>query len=236
MDRTVPQSESEDIALYIRTYYSLLRSTREVQIRTLVEAHMRINSALHIAATRPEPDMAAFIYSILRLPDPIISRVRLVIIGQSATVFAEKGYAEIESWQALTAPARRRRYFYDGDETIAVYIASRSDIDDLIPTLTAYQIEREKLHQLLSEPKPLALLREYVDRPVDAQFFERACDLTGIPVEDWRRLSRIWEEEMVEKLIAIAETDSNLSVRLLSGSLAEYRGYVQKAERCRWQS
>ena len=231
MDRTVPQSESEDIALYIRTYYSLLRSTREVQIRTLTEAHTRINSALHVAATKSEPDMAAFIYSILRLPTPIISRVRLVIIGQSASVFAEKGYPHIESWDALTAPARRRRYFYDGDDTIAVYIASRSDIDDLIPTLTAYQIEREKMHMLLNQPEAMALLQEYEEQVVDERFFNRLSELTGIPADDLRRLSRIWVEKTVENLTAIAEKDINLSVRLLSGSLAEYR----RATRRWWQ-
>ena len=35
MDRTVPTSGNEEINLYLRTYYSLLRSSREVQINTL---------------------------------------------------------------------------------------------------------------------------------------------------------------------------------------------------------
>ena len=35
MDRTVPSTASEEIELYLRTIYSLLRSTTEVQIRTL---------------------------------------------------------------------------------------------------------------------------------------------------------------------------------------------------------
>ena len=50
MERTVPQTGNDAIELYIRTYYSLLRSTREVQIKTLLEAHRRINSALHVKA------------------------------------------------------------------------------------------------------------------------------------------------------------------------------------------
>ena len=78
MDRTVPSRGNEELALYIRTYYSLLRSSREVQIRTLAEAHMRINSALHIGALAPEPDMAALTYTLLRLPAPIVDSVRLV--------------------------------------------------------------------------------------------------------------------------------------------------------------
>lgn len=68
MERTVPTTESESIDLYQRTYYSLLRSTSEVHIRTLEEVHAGMNSLLHPAARAPEPDMAAFIYSLLRLP------------------------------------------------------------------------------------------------------------------------------------------------------------------------
>ena len=108
MDRTVPSSASQEIALYIRTYYSLLRSSREVQIKTLVEAHTRINSALHVAADEDRPDMAAFIYAVLRVPD-CLDRLRLVVLGQSDRVFAQHGYPDVESWQAVSAPARRRR-------------------------------------------------------------------------------------------------------------------------------
>ena len=49
MDRTVPTSGNEEINLYLRTYYSLLRSSREVQLKTLIEAHKRMHSALHLS-------------------------------------------------------------------------------------------------------------------------------------------------------------------------------------------
>jgi len=39
MERTVPVRSSEEIDLYIRTIYSLLRSTTEVQIRSFEEVH-----------------------------------------------------------------------------------------------------------------------------------------------------------------------------------------------------
>ena len=38
---------------------------------------------------------------------------------------------------------------YDGAGTLAAFIASASDIDDLLPILTAYQIEWNKMHELL---------------------------------------------------------------------------------------
>jgi hypothetical protein len=75
MERTVPSTASEEIDLYQRTYYSLLRSTAEVQIRTLEEAHARMNSLLHPEARETSPDLSAFFYSILRLP-PLMHHIR----------------------------------------------------------------------------------------------------------------------------------------------------------------
>jgi len=68
MDRNVPRTGSEEIELYIRTYDSLLRSSDEVQIKSLVEAHAQMDSSLHPAARSTSPDMSAFIYTALRLP------------------------------------------------------------------------------------------------------------------------------------------------------------------------
>ena len=66
MERTVPSTESEEIELYQRTYYSLLRTTDEVQIRSLVESHTRTESALHLKADRPEIDTDALISSVMQ--------------------------------------------------------------------------------------------------------------------------------------------------------------------------
>src|SRR5215213_8590581 len=65
MDRTVPKTGSEEIELYMRTYYSLLRSTHTIQIETLVETHMAIESSLHVNARSPHPDASALTYSSL---------------------------------------------------------------------------------------------------------------------------------------------------------------------------
>jgi hypothetical protein len=222
MDRTVPSRGSEEISLYLRTYYSLLRSTREVQIKTLIEAHTRIDSALHVAADEPYIDLAAFIYVILRLP-ACIAQTRLVVMGQSEQVFAENGYGDVESWQLVTAPGRRRRNYFDGNETLAVYIASRSDIDDLIPSLTAYQMERRKFHFILNEPRVLAFLESHLGRLIPDDELEKLAELTSIPAEDYRRLRSIWQSKLAENLKHIAFERHSLSVRLLAGSLVDYK-------------
>ena len=59
-------------------------------------------------------------------------------------MFAKNGIA-IAEWEEGDAAARRRRWHSAGDGTHAVLIASASDVDDLIPTLVAFQIEWNKL-------------------------------------------------------------------------------------------
>ncbi len=219
MERTVPTTETEEIDLYLRTYYSLLRSTADVQIRTLEEVHANINSLLHPGARSPRPDMSAFIYSILRLP-PVMDRVNLVVLGQSEDVFARGGYGDVYSWQEVTAPARRRRTFFDGKNTLACFIASRSDIDDIIPILTAYQIEWNKLHRLLRDLAKEVNLEEMCASVTGC---EELADLMQISPDDFDRLYAIWDVGVGRFLQQVAKKELGIRVKLLSGSLSEYR-------------
>jgi len=132
MDRKVPSATSEEIQLYRSTIYSLLRSSAEVKIRTIEEVHAGMNSLMHPGARSPEPDIAAFIYATMRLPG-CISDVRTLILGQNAEVFKRNGFTDIENWQPVAARARRRRCFFSGADQLGCFIASRSDIEDVIP-------------------------------------------------------------------------------------------------------
>jgi len=226
MERTVPTTESESIDLYQRTYYSLLRSTGEVRIRTLEEVHAGMNSLLHPAARAPEPDMSAFIYGLLRLP-PEIADTRLVVMGQGKAVFNATGFGNVQEWQPVGAAARRRRYYYDGNEILACVISSRSDIDDLIPILIAYQLEWNKIHQRLQRLPAQAHVAELC-RTADG--YQTVLDALDIPEEDLDRLSVIWDEAFASNLEKIQQNPRDLRVRLLSSSLTEYR----RATRAWW--
>jgi hypothetical protein len=219
MERTVPSTESEEVELYQRTYYSLLRSSAEVKIRTLEEVHAGTNSLLHPGARETASDMAAFIYSILRLPSCLIE-TQLVVLGQTAEVFERAGFAGLHSWQEVFAPARRRRSFYDGKSVMACFIASRSDIDDVIPMLTAYQIEWNKLHLRLNRLQSKASLHQ-LTRSIAG--YTRLAEMLEIPEEDFDRLYAIWDQDFAANLERIAAAPCDLRVRLLSGSLTEYR-------------
>ena len=231
MERTVPTTESEEVELYQRTYYSLLRSTAEVRIRTLEEVHAGTNSLLHPAARSTSPDMAAFMYSLLRLP-ACIARTHLVVLGQNAEVFAAAGFGDIRTWTEVYTPARRRRCFFNGQGVLACFIASRSDIDDIIPLLTACQIEWNKLHYMLSrlpgntlqqltgsgqtEPGTSASKHAY-------RGYSGLAEMLEIPSEDIDRLYAIWDRDFSARLQEIAHAPCDLRVRLLSSSLSEYR-------------
>ena len=108
MERKVPSTASDEIALYLQTIYSLLRSTSEVQVRTLEEVHAGMNSTLHLLAREDAPDVGALIYSSLRLPD-CMSYVQTVTLGQNQAIFMQHGYGNVEHWQSADARARRRR-------------------------------------------------------------------------------------------------------------------------------
>jgi len=228
MERTMPKIASEEIDLYLRTIYSLLRSTTEIHIKSIEEVHAGMGSLLHPNARTDVPDLSAFIYSLLRLPD-CISNTRLVILGQSAATFVQHGYENVESWHSVNAPARRRRCFYDGESKLACFIASRSDIEDVLPVITAFQIEWNKLNFLLNRvPENFDL--DSIN--INYEKFKELAEWLQTPEEDLERLRIIWQEKFLDKLKLIKSKKCAFKVNLLGGPLSEY----WRATRAWWEN
>ena len=202
---------SDEVELYQRTYNTLLRSSGETQLRVLESSHRAIGSSLHPLADSDEPDLGAFIYAIRRLPDGIAG-ARLVIMGQDVEVFQSHGIT-IESWEEADAPARRRRWHDDGDGAHAVLLASASDVDDLIPTLVAFQIEWNKLH---------VRQRAAGWPPAHDPSAEECAGTLGGQAEDWSRLRDAWGERFADRLRLIGEHRLALRVRMLGGTQVGY--------------
>jgi hypothetical protein len=224
MERTVPSTASDEVELYLRTYYSLLRSSAEVQIRTLEEVHAGMNSLLHPGARESAPDTSAFIYSLLRLPESI-AECQVVVLAQSLDVFTQGGYSQVEEWQEVVAAARRRKCYFNGQDTLACFIASRSDIDDVIPILTAYQIEWNKFHYFLKR-LPSNIRLENVEDDMALQ--QSLADFMQISWEDLQRLRAIWRQDFCRYLTLMASAPRRFRVLLLNGSLTEYRRATNK--------
>ncbi|TAN33709.1 hypothetical protein EPN29_05390 [bacterium] len=200
------------VELYVRTYTTMLQSSGDIKVESLVQAHLGMGSVLHPLAAQPQIDMGALLYAVRRLPEAI-SRCRHVVMGQSPQGFSVVLRADILAWQAVKAPARRRRWYHDGKDTLAVLIASTSDIDDLVPTLVAYQIEWNKLHRSLQGV-------ETSD--------EQARLAAGATEDDWRRLRDAWGDAFDSILAAVKREECKIVLRLIGGS---HLGYARNASR-----
>ena len=199
------------VELYVRTYTTMLQSSGEIKVDSLVQTHIRMGSVLHPLAGQPQSDMGALLYAARRLPRAI-EHCRHVVMGQSPQGFKAVLGADIMEWQPLKAPARRRRWYQDG-RTLAVLIASTSDIDDLVPSLVAYQIEWNKLHRALQSV-------ELAD--------ESAREAAGASEDDWQRLHEAWGESFDSTLELVQKEECHIGLRLIGGS---HLGYARMAAR-----
>src|SRR5690606_4208188 len=105
--------------------------------------------------------------------------------------------------------------------TLAVYIASRSDIDDLLPRLVAYQIEWNKIDTLLQSVSAQAALAAYgADRTLSRT--AELARLLDIPPDELSRLTEAWGPDMIPTLQKMAHEPKRFSVRLLAGTYTNY--------------
>jgi hypothetical protein len=213
-----------EVDLYVRTYTTLLQSSGAIGVSSLEPAHLTAAPSLHAGAAEPAPDMNAFAYSSLRLPACIVD-VRQIVLGQSQQAFARGGLHDMSHWQTQSAPGRRRKWLYDGRESLAAYIASASDLDDLIPTIVAYQIEWNKIHRLILGDPDLA---EAIRTAANPDHQPHGDQITWIGERlllspaDWSRLRGIWGAATWTNLAKVATERKRYTLRMLGGS---YIGY-----------
>ena len=200
------------VELYVRTYSTMLQSSGEIRLATLSHAHLGMASSLHPLAGHAQMDMGAFIYSIRRLPLAITSAQR-VILGQSPIGFRAGLGLDVTGWERVKAPARRRPWYFDREATLAVLLASPSDIDDLVPTLVAFQIEWNKLHRAV--------------RDVGGSL-DRVRAAVQASEDDWQRLRDTWGPDLEPMLAHAGRHECQLSLRMVGGS---HIGYARGAGR-----
>src|SRR5205823_2489098 len=95
-------------------------------------------------------------------------------------------------------------------------LASPSDIDDLVPTLVAFQIEWNKLHRAV---------REVGSDPERIRVAAQASE------DDWGRLRNTWGDDFEATLAHAGRHESQLTMRMVGGS---HVGYARGAGRW-WQ-
>ncbi len=201
----------EEVELYTRTFLTVLRSSGEVRLRVLERVHLGMHSALHPLGAESRLDSGALLYSLHRLP-PVTLELEHVLMGQSPDQLLRTGLDGV-AWEPVAAPGRRRRWWWDpASKTLAVALASSSDLDDLVPTLVALQIEWNKAHRLLRSDDSTAA-------PVG---LKDARQRLGIGPDDWQRLKALFGPRMEEFLATVGRRPLDLRLRLVGGSQVAY--------------
>ena len=214
MERQPPVAPADEIDLYVRTYTSLLRSSGDVDVRAFEEAHAFSASSLHEGALAADIDVSAFAYAAGRLPIemPHIGRV---VLGQSHELFEAAGF-QLREWRVVKARGRRRPLRWDGHGTLGALIASASDIDDLVPIVTAYQIEWNKMHPRVRSAAPDATR-------------EAIANALGLDAVAFGKLVEAFGEAHFDAAIrAVAAAPLDLKVRMLAASHSQYQRAAQR--------
>jgi len=223
------QPGREAVDSFVRSYQTLLRSTGEVRLAGLVEPYASMAPSLHVKVRDQMPDAAALTYVGLRLP-PCMPDVRLVLLSASVEAMADRGFVDVSrTWQPQVASARRRRQWFDGHDQLAVLVNSPSDLDDLIPALVAYEIEWNKLHELLMRDHSLRRLVELAaERGPEQGDLDRLAHGLALSSAELERLSIVWQGGTWQFLAQVAERRKRMAVRMLGGAWNDYERAVER--------
>ena len=216
-------SSIDSIALHVRTYRSALKSNLEVTLHSLTNSYLKIDSILHPLANDPTHfDPSAIIYSLLRLPKTI-DKTQNIIIGQNPQVFQNAGFADVTKWTKVSTQARRRTAFFDRKTgTYAVFISSISDLDDIVNTLLAHQIEWNKFHELAHATYPTySKFKQAVKN-------RRLLETVHLSEDDWQKIKTALGRNWRLRLKQMYQHPQNLRLRLLAGSWIDYTKSTQR--------
>lgn len=208
-------SRDTNTLMFMKAYHSFLNAEGRMAVDQFIPLYQEMHPALHRYASEQEIDTEAFIYAYLRIPHEIV-HTHHIILAQTDDIFRRGGY-EIQLWEELEAPARRRKMYFDGKETLALVINSTTDVDDIICLLTALQIEWNKMHELLHrshtalDTHNLDLIRSTLH--ISPHKWEQLTRVTG---SDPRIFSTIYNKRM------------DIRVSLLRGSYTEYKKATQR--------
>ncbi|MDR2102615.1 MAG: hypothetical protein LBP42_00770 [Treponema sp.] len=206
----------EGINRFVQLTYQMLNSSVPVPLSRMEAVYLAMHNAIHERARDSALDAGAFLYVCARLP-PCIFSVTKILLGQSESILKERGVL-LGSWTEVYAKARRRKYLYNGKETLIAFIASKSDIDDIIPALLALQIEWNKAKGLLQQLGPIA-----GTGPLGAEFYREIAAALGIDALQMEKLQKLFGEALPQILKTLQEKPCGIAVQNYEASYCRYR-------------
>ncbi|MCF8034876.1 MAG: hypothetical protein K9K66_19335 [Desulfarculaceae bacterium] len=191
----------EPVRNYLDCYRRLGSEPCRLKLSELEAAHCDMGSSLHRLAESSRIANSALLYAAARLPG-CMHRVERVMLAANRRDFARHGLGDVTAWGPAPADKRRRSAFYDGGGNLAVQVCSLSDVDDLIPSLCAYQIEWNKIHSHLAQSPLGPELASGRARASEAG--QELRRVLGLNQADYQALAELWADGWDEKLAAAA--------------------------------
>ncbi|MDD2483333.1 MAG: hypothetical protein PHE32_00595 [Candidatus Shapirobacteria bacterium] len=223
MSSLLPTSNISSIENHVRSYRSALKSNLEVTVHSLSASHLKMHSLLHpLGANQREVDFSALVYSLDRLPK-IIDESEKIILAQSPEIFEEAGYKNVANWKRVESKSRRRVAHFNSQKNILAYfIASVSDIDDIVNILITLQTEWNKFNQLFH--KHYSLYSLFKSDLASQKFFQKF----KVTPKEWQNFISSLGPNWDKKLKKIYKSQLNLKIQLLSASWLNYTKSTQK--------
>lgn len=220
-DEIMNLEHNEGINRFIQLTYMTLCSSGPIPLQRLESTYKGMECSIHELASTDTFDIVAFQYVCSRLPLCIFS-TRNILFGQSESFLEERG-VPMSAWSEVYAKARRRRYLFDGHDTLIAFLASKSDLDDVIPSLLALQIEWNKCHRLLRKagfscPRQLHLTSETMS-DLATQF----AQAVGITEQQGAKLLGLFGNSFPAVLEALSTRQCDLYVQNYEASYCRYR-------------
>ncbi len=209
MDNAFFLEQNTAVSRFLNLTYKTLGSTGSVPLQRMEHAYTTMKNIIHQRIDTPAVDVVVLNYVCPRLPESIF-QINHVIIGQSESFFEGNGI-DIKSCVEVSAKARRRRYMVDGESTLLVFIASKSDLDDVIPSLIALQMEWNKCNILLQGED---LTHTTVDQ---------LASLLQLEVSDMKKLRTLFGENLMDKMRIMQSQSCDFHVQNLEASFCRYR-------------
>lgn len=222
-EKTIQVKKTEPITLeqdkgirrFTKLMYKTLRSSARVPLQRLESTYIEMECSIHEQARESSFDYGAFMYVASRLPFCIFS-TKNILLGQSEAFLQESG-VDIADCTEVYAKARRRRYLFDGKDTLIAFISSKSDIDDVFPSLLALQIEWNKAYALL---KDASFDADSIFSEDALSEFCRSLDLTEVQKTG---LIRLFGPSLSSVIKALSTSGCDLSVQNFEANYSRYR-------------
>lgn len=195
------------IDYYVKKINSALQGGGNIKISTFLDEHYRLKPLLEPNLNKANPDISALVYDILRLPPQIFS-IKQIIMGQSDKVFLNAGIdVNNNYWEFTSTVARRRKFKINAKQKqLATFIASPSDVYDVVTILTALYIEINKLYELTVKQ------HKNIKHCFNSADFAKLTEVLGARLNEF---------------LAIIKNPTNFELRLLASSYVDYAQAVQ---------